>query len=152
MLRVSIHAMILVLTCVHCGGAVTFDALAASQNRTVQYTQLERLIQTSIDWLRIRALYSDYPVLIQYTGELQRVLKASCKDCYDYFEAVAILRSLGRHIHQIIQDDKLDIHYPVLRRSYMAAAWMLQRSKLFAWQSSHLQSNVLSTLFRCVSE
>lgn len=130
--------------------ATTFDGMAsASGGRRVQDTQLESLIQTSIDWLRVRALYSDYPVLAQYTDELQRVLKPSCKRCYDYFEAVAILRSLGKIINQIIQDDKLDVHLPVIRRSYVAASWLLQRSKLFAWQTSQLRSTVLSTMFRC---
>ncbi|WIA08609.1 hypothetical protein OEZ85_008038 [Tetradesmus obliquus] len=90
----------------------------------------------------------DYPALSQYAGQLQRVLRPSCKQCIDYFEAVSAVRSLGKAVKQILKDDKDEVLYPALRRSYMAAVWVLQRSRLFAWQATQLNSNVLSTLFR----
>lgn len=131
-------------------GGIKFDTLAWAHNRTVLDTQLEALIEKSVEWLGAKALHADYPLLTEYTDQLQRVLRPSCQQCIDYFEAVAILRSLGKTIKQIVQDDRDDVLYPVLRRSYLAAVWMLQRSRLFTWMTSQLQSNVLSTMFRCV--
>ncbi|KAF6263667.1 hypothetical protein COO60DRAFT_381219 [Scenedesmus sp. NREL 46B-D3] len=63
-------------------------------------------------------------------------------------EAVSVVRSLGKAVKQILTDDKDKVLYPALRRSYLAAVWILQRSRLFAWQATQLNSNVLSTLFR----
>lgn len=148
MLR-TVAALVISLLLPLTSGALSYDTLATSMNRTVQEAQLERVIYTSIEWLQVRALHTDYPALTKYTEDLQRVLKPACTQCHDYFEAVAILRSLGKTINKVIQDDTLDIHFPVIRRSYVAAAWILQRSKLFAWHTSQLQGNVLNTMFRC---
>ncbi|KAF6263664.1 hypothetical protein COO60DRAFT_381011 [Scenedesmus sp. NREL 46B-D3] len=128
--------------------ALTFDTFAHAHNRTVLDTQLEGLIETSVEWLEVRAVQLDYPALSQYANQLQRVLRPSCKQCTDYFEAVSVVRSLGKAVKQILTDDKDEVLYPALRRSYLAAVWILQRSRLFAWQATQLNSNVLSTLFR----
>jgi hypothetical protein len=128
--------------------ALTFDSFAHAHNRTVLDTQLEGLIETSVEWLQVKAVHLDYPALSLYAGQLQRVLRPSCKQCIDYFEAVSVVRSLGKAVKQILKDDKDEVLYPALRRSYLAAVWVLQRSRLFAWQATQLNSNVLSTLFR----
>ncbi|KAF6263666.1 hypothetical protein COO60DRAFT_381015 [Scenedesmus sp. NREL 46B-D3] len=128
--------------------ALTFDTFAHAHNRTVLDTQLEGLIETSVEWLEVRAVQLDYPALSQYANQLQRVLRPSCKQCTDYFEAVSVVRSLGKAVKQILTDDKDKVLYPALRRSYLAAVWILQRSRLFAWQATQLNSDVLSTLFR----
>ncbi|KAF8072660.1 aspS [Scenedesmus sp. PABB004] len=125
-----------------------FDALAGAANRTVLDGQLQGLLATSVAWLQGRAVAQDDPALAAYTVQLQRLLRPSCKRCWDYFEAVALLRSLGKSVNQLLQDDRDAAYHPVVRRSYVAAVWMLQRSRMFSWSASHLQASVLSTLFR----
>jgi hypothetical protein len=128
--------------------ALTLDSFARARNRTILDTQLEGLIETSVEWLGVKAVHLDYPALSQYANQLQLVLRPSCKQCIDYFEAVSVVRSLGKSVKQILNDDHDEVLYPALRRSYLAAVWILQRSRLFAWQATQLNSNVLSTLFR----
>jgi hypothetical protein len=127
---------------------VRLDSIASFGDRAVQTQQLEHIIQMSAEWLHFRSVYLDYPLLKEYASTLRLTLRPSCRECLDYFEAVAVVKGLGKMINKIIQEDKNDVHFPVIRRSYVAVVWVLQRSKLFLWETSHLQSNVLSTMFR----
>eukprot|EP00878_Enallax_costatus_P034486 GHUV01038242.1.p1 GENE.GHUV01038242.1~~GHUV01038242.1.p1 ORF type:complete len:424 (+),score=115.05 GHUV01038242.1:165-1436(+) len=114
----------------------------------LQDYQLEQFLSTSTEWLKQQAEAAKYPHLQQYADYLQQVTRPSCTHCTDYYEAVALLRALSKSIKQIIDDDKDGLHFPVVRRSYVAAVWLLQRSKMFLWESTHLSSSTASTMYR----
>lgn len=116
----------------------------------VQDTQLEQFIQSSVSSLQEQAVINKYPQLDAYAGYLQQVLRPACSHCIDYYEAVATLRALSKTIKQIVHDNREGIYYPVIRRSYVAAVWLLQRSKMFVWESTHLSSSTVSTMYRQV--
>lgn len=108
---------------------------------------LQALIEQSIAWLEFRAEYSTYPQLKDLADALQSFLRP-CPHCIDYFEALGLLRRLGRAVKRVIDDGKNDVHYPVVRRAYIAAVWLLQRSRMFKWELTHLQANALSIMYR----
>eukprot|EP00775_Hariotina_reticulata_P010469 gene10469-10627_t len=129
--------------------ATLLDNLPGLKNQTLPLdTQLQDLLTISIGWLEVRAEYISYPKLHQYAELLSSLVRPSCVNCIDYFEALSVLRALGKLIKEIINEDKDDVYLPVVRRSYMAAVWTLQRSKMFKWELTHFQSNALSTMFR----
>jgi len=129
--------------------AALLDALSGLKKQTLPLdTQLQDVLALSAGWLEIRAEYSSYPKLQQYAEVLLSLVRPSCVNCIDYFEALSVLRALGKLIKEITDEDNDDVFLPVVRRSYVAAVWTLQRSKLFKWELTHFQSNALSAMFR----
>lgn len=121
------------------------------QLEKVPDAQLEQLVQASVTLLQEHAFIINCPQLGQYAGYLQQVLRPAGVQCIDYYEAVAILRALSKTIKQLVRDNKEGVPYPVIRRSYVAAVWLLQRSKMFIWETTHLSSSTLSTMYRQAS-
>lgn len=115
---------------------------------TQQTSQLEHFILVSIGWLKEQANSTGYLPLEQYADQLQQLLKPACPHCTDYFEAVAHLRTLGIIVTNLLTDDKEVVHWPVIRRSYIAAVWLLQRSKLFSWKYTHMGSSTANIMYR----
>lgn len=128
--------------------ALRFDEVPSIDSRPVQDRQLQDYLRTSCKWLQFRAVYNQYPLLNAYAEQLQLVLRTDCAHCVDYYEAAGLLGLLGKTVNQIIKDGKDDTHYPVVRRSYIAAVWLLQRSRQFVWETTHMPSTALSTMFR----
>lgn len=128
--------------------ALRFDEVPSIDRRPVQDRQLQEYIRTSVQWLQFRAVYNQYPLLNVYAEQLQMVLRTDCAHCVDYYEAAGLLGLLGKTVHQIMKDARDDTHYPVVRRSYIAAVWLLQRSRQFVWETTHMPSTALSTMFR----
>lgn len=128
--------------------ALRFDEVPSIGSRPVQDRQLQDYIRTSCRWLQFRAVYSQYPLLNVYAEQLQLVLRTDCAHCVDYYEAAGLLGLLGKTVNQIMKEARDDVHYPVVRRSYVAAVWLLQRSRQFVWETTHMPSTALSTMFR----
>jgi hypothetical protein len=141
--------LLLVLAGAH---ALRFDEVPSIDSRPVQDRQLQEYIRTSVKWLQFRAVYNQYPLLNVYAEQLQMVLRTDCAHCVDYYEAAGLLGLLGKTVNQIMKDARDDTHYPVVRRSYIAAVWLLQRSRQFVWETTHMPSTALSTMFRWVRQ
>lgn len=127
-----------------------FDEVPSIASRPVQDRQLQEYIRTSCRWLQYRSVHSQYPLLNAYAEQLQLVLRTECAHCVDYYEAAGLLGLLGKTVSQIMKEARDDVHYPVVRRSYIAAVWLLQRSRQFVWETTHMPSTALSTMFRYV--
>lgn len=127
-----------------------FDEVPSIASRPVQDRQLQEYIRTSCRWLHNRSVHSQYPLLNAYAEQLQLVLRTECAHCVDYYEAAGLLGLLGKTVSQIMKEARDDVHYPVVRRSYIAAVWLLQRSRQFVWETTHMPSTALSTMFRYV--
>lgn len=141
------YPVLLLLLCVGAQG-LRFDELPSLSSRPVQDRQLRDFVRTSVRWLDFRAVYDQYPLLHVYAEQLQLVLRTDCAHCVDYYEAAGLLGVLGKTVNQIIQDARDDTHYPVVRRSYVAAVWLMQRSRQFVWETTHMPAIALSTMFR----
>lgn len=128
--------------------SLRFDDVPSIATRPVQDRQLQDYVRTSVIWLQFRAIYNQYPLLNVYAEQLQMVLRTDCAHCVDYYEAAGLLGLLGKTVNQIMKDAKDDTHFPVVRRSYVAAVWLLQRSRQFVWETTHMPSTALSTMFR----
>jgi hypothetical protein len=111
-------------------------------------TQLEQLLHHAVRYLGSKASETRSSPLAAFVEQLQLVLQPVCTRCIDYFQAVSLVRGLSKSIRQIQDENRNDVYYPAVRRSYVAAIWLLQRSKMFAWQTTHLNSNALSTMLR----
>jgi hypothetical protein len=111
-------------------------------------SQLEQFLQHAIRYLGSRALESSSRPMEAYVQQLQTVLQPVCTRCIDYFQAVSMVRGLSNSVRQIQEEERKDVYYPTVRRSYVAAIWLLQRSKMFVWQTTHLNRNALSTMLR----
>lgn len=129
-----------------------FDDLVTGRGERVADSELESILGTSAAWLRARSLSQDNQLLGEYAEKLSALLRPSCTRCVDYFEAVASLRALSGAVGSLLAQPSGATngaaHWPVVRRSYMAAVWLLQRSRLYAWGASHLSSGALSTMYR----
>lgn len=126
-------------------------AMAADgQQQPVHDAQLQAFLRTSITWLESRARAGVQTELLHDYGEqLALVLHSNCAHCVDYYEAAGLLGALGQSVARILAAPGSDgTHLPVVRRSYLAAVWLLQRSRMFVWETTHLQSVALSTMFR----
>lgn len=114
----------------------------------VRDSDLQDYLRTSSRWLRDRAAAEEYPLLQQYAEQLALVLRSECVHCVDYYEAAGLLGLLGKSVTHIVQDNNHGTHQPVVRRSYLAAVWLLQRSRMFVWETTHLPNAALSAMFR----
>jgi hypothetical protein len=110
--------------------------------------QLEHFLQHAARWLGSKARETNSSPLEAFVEQLHLVLQPVCTRCIDYFQAVALVRGLSKSVRQTIEEGRNDVYYPAVRRSYVAAIWLLQRSKMFAWQTTHLDSNALGTMLR----
>jgi hypothetical protein len=110
--------------------------------------QLEHFLQHAVRWLGSKARETNSSPLKAFVEQLQLLLQPVCTRCIDYFQAVALVRGLSKSVRQVIEEGRNDVYYPAIRRSYVAAIWLLQRSKMFVWQTTHLDSNALGTMLR----
>lgn len=118
-------------------------------NSNISDTQLRQFLQHSAEWLTMKSTELGDEALQHYVEQLHHVLHPACLRCTDYFQAVAVVRGMGKAIRKLLQQDTNDNFYPAIRRSFVAAVWLLQRSKMFVWNSSHLDSSMLGTMLRC---
>ena len=110
--------------------------------------QLEHFLQHAVRWLASKARETHSSPLEAFVEQLQVLLHPVCTRCIDYFQAVALVRSMSKSVRKILEEDQNDVYYPAIRRSYVAAIWLLQRSKMFVWQTTRLDSNAVGTMLR----
>ncbi|KAF8072620.1 ASF1B [Scenedesmus sp. PABB004] len=110
--------------------------------------QLERLVATSADLLAARAAARNDTALAEFARVLGAAAEPGCSRCADFFHAVAHVRALGKAVRALVEANVNDTHFPVVRRAYLAAVWLLQRSRMFAWQTTHLEADSLATMFK----
>jgi hypothetical protein len=87
----------------------------------------------------------DNTAVQQFRDQLLQVLQ---QDCCDYFTALPLVKGLTDSLHEVL-DLQLPLQLlPVVRRSYVSAMWLLQRSKLFKWNSNYMSRALGQGLYR----
>lgn len=83
--------------------------------------------------------------LRHYVSQIDHVLQ---HDCCDYFEALPLVKNLTDGLIDVLELRLPPPLYPVLRRSYVASIWLLQRSKLFKWNTRYMQKLAMLGFYR----
>lgn len=123
--------------------ASTFDAepLLEKHAQQLSTTELSSTLHLLID---ILSEQQEQPqALRQYVSQLQAVLQP---DCCDYFTALPTVKGLAAALSGVLYLPLPATLRPVVRRSYVAAIWLLQRSRFFKWDSRALQKAAVSGL------
>lgn len=124
-----------------------FDAVPVIQQHTQQLTttDLHEAVSLFAGILAKLNVRRESPALQQYVEQLHAVLQP---DCCDYFAALPTVTGLTAALSEVLQLGLPAALRPVLRRSYVSALWLLQRSKFFVWDSHALHSTALSGLHK----
>lgn len=80
-----------------------------------------------------------------YVSQVDQVLQ---HDCCDYFAAVTLVKNLTDGLMDVLGLRPPQQLYPAMRRSYVASIWLLQRSKLFKWNTKYMQKLAMSGFYR----
>eukprot|EP00775_Hariotina_reticulata_P002572 gene2572-2874_t len=87
----------------------------------------------------------DNAAMQQFTDQLLQVLQ---QDCCDYFTALPLVKGLTDSLHEVL-DLQLPLQLiPVVRRSYVSAMWLLQRSKFYKWNTKYMSRALAQGLYR----
>lgn len=127
--------------------STTFDAVPLIQQHAQQLSSsdLAESVTLFSSILSEHNKRRESPVLRHYIELLQAVLQP---DCCDYFTALPTVRGLSSALAAALQINLPAALRPVLRRSYVGAIWLLQRSRFFKWDSHALQSAALTGLLK----
>jgi hypothetical protein len=130
-----------------CAAVANFDAIPLIREPAQQLTatDLSEVLKTLLGILAQHNRRFESPALGQYVEQLQAVLQP---DCCDYFTAVILAKGITSALSEVLELRLPAALRPVVRRSYVAAVWLLQRSKLFRWSTTSLQQVTLSGLFK----
>lgn len=126
------------------------DELKATQKYSKRLTseQLRRSLQVSSGLLwkhnKLDNRVEASPVR-QYVGQVEQVLQHGC--C-DYFTAVPLVKNLTDSLLDVLDLRLPSQLYPAIRRSYVASIWLLQRSRLFRWNTKYIQKLAMSGFCR----
>jgi hypothetical protein len=125
----------------------TFDAVPLIQQKTQQLTtsDLADTLSLLIDILAKHNIRKESSALQQYVEQLQAVLQP---DCCDYFTALPTVKGLSAALPEVLQLQLPAALRPVVRRSYVGAIWLLQRSRFFNWDSHTLQKSAMSGMYK----
>ena len=125
----------------------TFDGLPALKGYAQQLTTTN-LSEALTLYVRILAEHNvrkESPPLRSYLAQLQTVLQP---DCCDYFTALTAVKGLAAALGEVVAVQLPAALRPVVRRSYLAAVWLLQRSKYFKWNSSSMHKAALPGMYK----
>ena len=68
--------------------------------------------------------------------------------CCDYFAALPLVKGLAPVLAEVVALRLPSALRPVVRRSFVAAVWLLQRSRYFKWDAAELQTPALSGFYK----
>jgi hypothetical protein len=127
--------------------STTFDAVALIQQHVQQLStsDLAESITLFSEILSKHNIRKESPFLQRYIELLQAVLQP---DCCDYFTALPTVNGLNSALASVLQLNLPAALRPVLRRSYIGAIWLLQRSRFFKWDTHALHSAAMSGLYK----
>jgi hypothetical protein len=133
--------------CSTCSADATFDAVPVIQQNTQQLTtsDLADTLTLLIDILEKHNIRKESSALQQYVEQLRAVLQP---DCCDYFTALPTVKGLSAALSEVLQLRLPATLRPVVRRSYVGAIWLLQRSRFFKWDSHALQKSAMSGMYK----
>lgn len=123
--------------------ASRFDALPLIEQHAQHLTtsDLTEVLSLHADILAQHNVRWEAHALQQYVDLLRTVL---LPDCCDYFTALPTVKGLERALSDVLELQLPAALRPLVRRSYVGAVWLLQRSRFFKWDSSSLQKSALS--------
>jgi hypothetical protein len=123
--------------------STTFDAVLLIQQHVQQLSSsdLAESIALFTDILSKHNIRKESPILQRYIELLQAVLQP---DCCDYFTALPTMKGLTSALASVLQLNLPAALRPVVRRSYVGAIWLLQRSRFFKWDTRALHSAAMS--------
>lgn len=125
----------------------TFDSLPAVGQHAQQLTNshLIEALELYTEILFKHNIRKESPTLRDYVEQLRAVLQP---DCCDYFTALPTVKGLTEALQGVLDLQLTASLRPVVRRSYLAAIWLLQRSKYFKWDSSLLHKAALAGMYK----
>lgn len=143
-----ICAAVVLCLCSVVGALRTLDDLQPIKHysRRTSDEQLRSSLAVSCSILQRHNEHLDSQPLEQYIKQLKQVLQ---QGCCDYFTALPLVKDLTDGLKEVLEWKLPQDLQPVVRRSYVCAVWLLQRSKLFRWNSKYMHKVVLQGLFRC---
>jgi hypothetical protein len=137
------HLALLLAICPLCAADTTFDSLPLIEQHAQHLTNsnLAEALSIHADILAKHNIRREAHALQQYVEQLRAVLQP---DCCDYFTALPTVKGLATSLSEVLDLRLQAALRPVLRRSYVGAIWLLQRSRFFKWDTSALQKSALS--------
>lgn len=141
--RLLLLAQLLASSSPLCVADATFDALPLIEQHAQHLTtsDLTEVVSLHADILAKHNIRREAHALQRYVEQLRAVLQP---DCCDYFTALPTVKGLATALSEVLDLRLPGALRPVLRRSYVGAIWLLQRSRFFKWDSSTLQKPALS--------
>jgi hypothetical protein len=129
------------------GTAVRIDTLPtiAPHAQQVSTDDLATVLQLSIHILQQHNVRLESRPLEAYTQLLSAVLQPGC--C-DFFAALPLVKGLAPALSEVVALRLPSALRPVVRRSFVVAVWLLQRSRYFKWDSSALSTPALSGFYK----
>lgn len=127
--------------------STTLDSIPVIQQNTQQLTtsDLAEAVGLFSDILAKHNIRKESSALQQYVEQLRAVLQP---DCCDYFTALPTVKGLTAAASEVLQLRLPASLRPVLRRSYVAAIWLLQRSRFFKWDAHALHKSALFGMYK----
>jgi hypothetical protein len=139
----------LLLLSILCSGAAlrTFDDLQPIRKFARQITddQLRSSLAVSISILQRHNRVRDSQPLQQYINHLEQLLQ---QDCCDYYTALPLVNGLTENLKEVLDRKLPQELQPALRRSYICAIWLLQRSRQFRWNTNKMHKPSLAGFMR----
>lgn len=147
--RGSWLASLLLLSTLCLGAALrTFDDLQQPIRKYARRTtddQLRSSLAVSIGILQRHNRVRDSQPLQQYINHLDQLLQ---QDCCDYFTALPLVNGLTKSLKEVLDRKLPQELQPALRRSYVCAIWLLQRSRQFRWNTNKMHKPALAGFTR----
>lgn len=127
--------------------STTFDAVPLIQQHAQQLSssELAESITLLTGILSKHNIRKESSILQRYIELLQAVLQP---DCCDYFTALPTVKGLTSALASVLQLNLPVALRPVVRRSYVGAIWLLQRSRFYKWDTHALHSAAISGLHK----
>jgi hypothetical protein len=139
----------LLLLSILCFGAAlrTFDDLQPLRRYARRTTDehFRSSLAVSLAILQRHNRVRDSKPLQQYINHLDQLLQ---QDCCDYFTALPLVTGLTDRLKEVLDRKLPQELQPALRRSYVCAIWLLQRSRQFRWNTNKLHKPALSGFMR----
>ncbi|KAF6264512.1 hypothetical protein COO60DRAFT_1457619 [Scenedesmus sp. NREL 46B-D3] len=144
-------ASLLLLSVLFSGSALrTLDELQPVKNyaRRTSNDQLRSSLAVSMAILQRHNRVRDSQPLQQYINHLEQLLQ---QDCCDYFAALPLVDGLTIQLKEVLDRRLPQELQPALRRSYICAIWLLQRSRQFIWNTNRMHKPALAGFMRPIS-